>query len=155
MHRNVELLQRFYEGLHHRQAHEVMDCYAPAATFEDIAFQLDKRSDIDAMWQMICEGDIAIHVDSLVADDRSGRASLVAWYTFSETQRLVRNAIQSRFTFRDGRIVTQHDDCDPRKWAAMAFGGVKGFFAGRSEKVRREKARAKLDRYKEQRRLPM
>jgi hypothetical protein len=77
----------------------------------------------------------------------------VAWYTFSDTRRLVRNEIQSRFTFQDGRISTQQDDCDPKKWAAMAIGGIKGFVAGRSENRRRKTAQEKLDRYVERKRL--
>jgi hypothetical protein len=148
MHRNVELLQRFYDGVHRRQASEIAACYAPAATFEDIAFCLEGQPDIAAMWQMICEGDICVHVDSLEAGERSGTARIVAWYTFSDTKRLVRNEIRSDFTFQDGLISAQHDDCDPKKWAAMAFGGVKGFIAGRNESKRRKAAQEKLDRYK-------
>jgi hypothetical protein len=147
MHQNVDLLRRLYDSLDWHDASAMAACYHAGATFEDIAFRLDGRPRIHAMWRMICEGDIRVDIQALEADSRHGRARIVATYTFSETNRQVRNEIESRFDFEDDVIRTQQDDCDPKKWAAMAFGGIKGFFAGRSERRRRKAAKDKLDRY--------
>jgi hypothetical protein len=70
-------------------------------------------------------------------------------YTFSDTGRKVRNVIDSRFTFRDQLVAEHRDTCNPRQWADMAFGGFKGFVAGRIAPITRFKARRKLKRFVE------
>jgi hypothetical protein len=154
MHTNIDVLQRLYDGLNRHDAGVIATCYHPEATFEDIAFRLDGRPHIHAMWQMICEGDIRVDVQSLEADGRGGRSRIVCTYTFSETGRPVRNEIQSRFTFDGDVIKGEWDDCDPKRWATQALGGISGFLAGRSEFLRRRKAKGKLDRYIASHRIP-
>jgi hypothetical protein len=56
----------------------------------------------------------------------------------------VRNAIDSRFHFRDGLIVEQRDSCDARLWGRMAIGGLPGFLAGHIRLLRSWKASALL-----------
>jgi hypothetical protein len=68
-------------------------------------------------------------------------------YTFRSTGRKVHNVIRSDFRFHKSSIVHQQDDCDARKWAAMAVGGLGGFLAGRLPFVRRKKARKTLDAF--------
>jgi hypothetical protein len=122
------------------------ECYAPAASFRDIAFDLDGKSQIHGMWQMICEGsDIRATFEVIHADDREGRVALIDHYTFSDTKFKVRNVIDARFRFQNGLIVQHHDECDAKAWAEMAFhGGIRGFLAGRSRLVRSRAAKAKL-----------
>jgi hypothetical protein len=122
------------------------DCYAPAASFRDIAFDLHGKPQIHGMWQMICDcSDIRATFDVVHADDREGRVALVDHYTFSDTGFKVRNVIDARFRFDHGLIVQHLDSCDAKAWAAMAFhGGVRGFLAGRSRFVRSRAAEAKL-----------
>jgi ketosteroid isomerase-like protein len=149
MHPHALLLRQLFTALDRRDARAIADCYHPDATFRDIAFDLHGKSEVSAMWRMICAGDIRVTFDVLHADDREGHAKVVDVYTFSEAKRRVRNVIESRFRFADGLIIEHRDQCDPREWAAMAFGGVKGFLAGRIAPLRKRAASNKLKKFLE------
>ncbi len=144
MHPNRLLLHNLFTSLNRHDHESMAECYHSSATFRDIAFTLSGKRHIHAMWHMICQGDIRAAFDVIDADDRAGRVSVIDEYTFSDTGRPVRNVIESRFRFADGVIVAQRDYCDARAWARMAIGGIKGFLAGRSHRLRSKKAHGKL-----------
>jgi uncharacterized protein len=147
MHAHSEVLTRLFTALD-RHDHEAMAaCYAENASFRDIAFKLEGRTRIHAMWHMICDGDIKTTFKIDEVDDRTAFVTVVDDYTFRAKGRKVHNVIQSRFRFRDGSIVEQQDSCDSRKWASMAIGGVGGFLAGRISLLRGAKARRTLDTF--------
>jgi hypothetical protein len=148
MHPNAALIERLYSGLDLHDARAMAACYHANASFHDIAFDLTGRDEIAAMWRMIVRGDIRVTIAEIRADDHEGVARIVDEYTFGDTGRRVRNPIESKFRFRDGLIVKHDDDCDPKAWAAMALGGVKGFMAGRLRFLRARAARKKLDAFK-------
>jgi ketosteroid isomerase-like protein len=149
MHKNAALLERLFASLNRHDYPSMAACYHPAAVFKDIAFDLQGRKRIHAMWAMICDGDSDIRAtfDVIRADDQEGQVKLVDEYTFRDTHRPVRNAIDSRFRFRDGLIIEHRDFCDPREWAAMAVGGAGGFLAGRIRLLRSWKAQKKLQAF--------
>lgn len=147
MHRNAELLNHLFTSLNRHDYAKMTECYGLKAQFHDIAFHLYGRDQIGLMWRMICEGDIRADFRIVDANERGGTVELIDEYTFPDTGRPVRNRIQSRFRFRDGRVEEQRDSCDPKAWAAMAIGGPGGFIAGRIPLVRRWKARSKLSQY--------
>jgi hypothetical protein len=149
MHANGALLQRLFTALDDHDHPTMADCYHPAATFRDIAFDLSGQREIHAMWHMICENtDIRATFEVLHADDLEGRVALVDHYTFTDTALKVRNVIDSRFRFTNGVIVQHQDHCDPRAWAGMAFhGGVRAFLAGNFRIVRSLAARRKLTEF--------
>ena len=147
MHPNAEVLNRLFTALNRHDHAAMADCYEEAATFTDIAFELDGRKRIHAMWNMICEGDIRTSFEIVQADERRAVANVVDDYTFRPKGRKVHNLIQSRFRFQNGRIEHHQDTCDPRQWASMALGGVGGFLAGRLPFLRRAKARKTLDAF--------
>jgi SnoaL-like domain len=149
MHPNALLLHQLFESVNRREDRAVADCYHRDATFHDIAFDLRGKKEIHDMWRMICAGDLRVTFEVVHADDQGGRARVVDEYTFSDTKRRVRNVIDSRFRFADDRIIEHNDDCDPRKWAAMAIGGISGFVAGRVPFLRRLKASRKLRKFVE------
>ena len=144
MHANGVLLQHLFSGLNQHDARAMADCYHPEASFRDIAFDLHGRRQIQAMWEMVCNGDIRATFDIVHADDETGQVNLIDDYTFSSTGRRVHNVIDSRFRFRDGLILRHEDSCDSQAWAAMALGGLSGFLAGRFHFLRSSKARKKL-----------
>jgi ketosteroid isomerase-like protein len=144
MHRNETLLKQLYGSLNRHDAAAMAECYHPAATFHDIAFDLEGKEKIHAMWRMICSGDISSTFEVVRVDEREGVVKLVDDYTFTDTGRRVRNPIESRFEFRDGLIVEHRDSCDAKAWAAAALGGVKGFLVGRLHFLRARAARKKL-----------
>lgn len=120
-------------------------CYHEQATFEDIAFQLSGKKQIQAMWHMICDNGITVVEDSPPhVDGDCVVLRITDHYTFSSTGRPVKNPITCRFRFRDGLIVEHCDECDPKSWAQKAMGGMKGWLAGRISYLRRSAARKKL-----------
>lgn len=146
-----ELLTRLFQYLNNHDVEGMAACYHEDARFRDIAFTLEGRRQIHAMWDMICsvndegvESDIVVTVEELNANDSSGHAVIVDDYTFRDTKRKVLNRIESRFQFRDGLIYRHDDACDAVCWARQAFGGVSGFVAGHVGFVRRSKAMSKL-----------
>jgi hypothetical protein len=150
MHSNALLLERLFSSLDRKDAKAMAACYHPEATFQDIAFDLHGKKEIYDMWRMICAGDIRATFEVLHADDKTGRVRVVDEYTFSDTGRRVKNVIDSRFTFKNDLIAEHRDTCDPKEWAAMAMGGVKGFLAGRVAPLRKLKARRKLKEFVQQ-----
>ena len=141
---NGGVLGRLFSALNRGDHEEMAACYAPDATFEDIAFRLKGRSRIHAMWHMICETDIKATFDVVHEDDKQGRVKLVDHYTFQETGKKVDNVIDSHFELRNGLIVEHNDYCDAEKWATMAMGSVLGFLPGRFRPLRSSMAFVKL-----------
>jgi hypothetical protein len=139
--------ERLFMALNQHDHAAMADCYDEAATFFDIAFDLRCKRHIQAMWHMISHGDIRVTFKILESTGDIVRVNVIDEYTFSDTCRSVRNEIQSRLVFKAGRIVSHIDDCDPRRWAAMAFGGVKGLVVGRSRGLRQRGAHQKLKRF--------
>jgi hypothetical protein len=135
-------MQRLLTALDQHDHATMAACYAPEATFRDIAFDLRGRKQIASMWHMICETDIRTTFQVVHADDQRGHARVTDVYTFGSGQRRpgrpVTNVIDSRFVFRaDGLIVEQRDECDARTWARAALGGPVGFLVGNVERLRR------------------
>jgi hypothetical protein len=73
----------------------------------------------------------------------------VATYTFSATGRKVVNAVDSRFTFKDGLILDERDDFSFWKWSRQALGPA-GLFLGwmpRLLQTVQEKAHGNLEKF--------
>jgi ketosteroid isomerase-like protein len=153
MHPNRALLSRLFTAEDQHLHLEMASCYQPDATFKDIAFDLKGIRRIQGMWHMVCETDIRVAIERIEADAREGQADIVCTYTFGAHQpsgkkgRPVRNVIQSRFLFREGKIVQHHDFCDAKAWARAALGGPMGFIAGHLSFARRMTANGKLDAF--------
>ena len=54
MHPNATVLHRLFTALNNDDHVTMAACYDPEATFHDIAFHLQRRPRIHAMWHMIC-----------------------------------------------------------------------------------------------------
>jgi ketosteroid isomerase-like protein len=149
MYNNAQLINTLYTSLNKHDHQSIADCYHPEATFEDIAFKLDGKNQIHAMWGMICRpgSDIKATFEVIHADDKTGEAKLIDDYTMSDTGRKVHNEITSYFKFQDGLIIEHHDVCDPKIWAEQALGGVTEFLAGRFHFLRSRKADEKLQAF--------
>jgi len=123
VHPHAKLVDSLYAAFDRRDPDAMAACYTPNATFRDPIFELAGR-DVADMWRMFCErgGDLALTWRDVRADDTAGAAHWEPRYTFSVTGRPVHNVIDSRFTFRDGRIATHHDTFDLWRWSRMALG---------------------------------
>lgn len=137
MHPHAELIEHFYASFKGRDGAAMAACYVPDARFHDPIFDL-QGPDVGAMWTMFCERgrDLALEWRDVHADDAGGAAHWEPRYTFSVTGRPVHNVIDSRFTFRDGRIATHTDTFDLWRWSRMALGG-KGALLGWTPFVRK------------------
>ena len=124
MHRNAELIRKFYTSLGNRDARGMAECYHPAVKFSDEVFTDLEGVQANGMWQMLCERakDLKVEFRDIEADDSAGRAHWEAWYTFSASGRPVHNKIDARFEFRDGKIVRHRDKFDFWAWASQALG---------------------------------
>lgn len=147
MHAHAALLDRLYKCLDGKDPHGMAACYHPDATFEDIAFSLDKKKQIHAMWDMISKTDLRASFRIVEVNDESGLVDLVDEYTFGEAKRPVRNVIRSEFRFQDGLIIRHRDSCNALKWGMQALGPVKGIMSWLVPSKRREMAMAKLDAF--------
>lgn len=124
MHRNAELIRRFYTSFSKRDARGMADCYHPAVTFSDEVFIDLEGARARGMWQMLCERgkDLKIEFRDIEADDSTGRAQWEARYTFSATGRRVHNKIDAQFEFEDGKIIRHRDSFSFWAWASQALG---------------------------------
>lgn len=124
MHSNVALIEHLYASFRKRDGAAMAACYLPDATFKDPVFDL-RGPEVPDMWAMFCErgGDLTLEWRDVRADDTAGSAHWEPRYTFSVTGRHVHNRIDSRFTFRDGKIATQVDSFSLWRWSRMALGG--------------------------------
>jgi ketosteroid isomerase-like protein len=123
MHPHAELVEHFYGSFKRRDGAAMAACYVPDAEFRDPIFDL-KGEDVGAMWTMFCERgrDLTLDWRDVRADDSGGSAHWEPRYTFSVTGRPVHNRIDSRFTFRDGKIATHTDTFNLWRWSRMALG---------------------------------
>ena len=130
-HANANLIGCFYAALGNCDATAMGRCYADNATFSDPVFTQLDADGVRTMWAMLCAraSDLEVSVSDIAADDKSGSACWVASYTFSKTGRKVRNVIDARFEFSDGKIVRHSDNFDLWRWAGMAL-GIKGQLLG-------------------------
>jgi hypothetical protein len=146
-HKNAELLETFYKSLRNNEHQKIANCYHQDATFTDIAFNIEGRKHIHAMWHMICQAKVELKkYDVESANERTGSASWVAGYMFDDngTKRKVHNELKSSFEFKDGLIIKQTDDCNVRNWATQALGPVKGLAAWLIPGLRHATAKRKL-----------
>jgi len=153
-HPNAQLIDRLYAAFRKRDAAAMAACYLPEATFRDPIFEVDGKQVAD-MWAMFCERgrDVTLEWQVISADAAAGAAHWEPRYTFSVTGRPVHNLIDSRFTFRDGRIATQVDSFSLWRWSRMAL-GAKGAALGWApfvKKAIRDEARRNFESWRARR----
>lgn len=151
-HPNANLLVRFYEAFQRLDADAMVRCYADDIVFSDPAFGELRGDAARDMWRMLTRRaqDFSLTFSNVEANDRTGRASWIATYVFSQTGRTVVNRIDARFVFRDGLIAEHRDAFDMWRWARQAL-GLKGLLLGWTPLVRRAvrvRARKALDAYR-------
>ncbi len=146
MNTNVLVIQTFYGAFQQGDYKTMQDCYHPQITFSDPVFPRLEGRQVYAMWHMLCEAgqDLKIDFEAVGAFDSQGQARWQASYRFGKQQRMINNAIEARFHFKDGKIIRHEDRFDLWKWSSMAF-GLPGTFLGWSsfmqDKIRKQAAR--------------
>ena len=155
MHRNQELIQRFFHCLAGGDYRGMQQCLHPDVEFTDIGFDLKGKVRVGAMWSMICAKGTQIMFRNVQAGDEEGSAHWECHYDFQKDEgakpHSVHNIIESRFRFDDGLIRQHHDSCDFERWAHQAL-GIVGIVLGETEFLHRqvrEAALTKLDKFME------
>lgn len=151
MHPNEELLQKFYTCFQHRDADGMVVCYHPTVVFSDPIFQTLKGERASAMWHMLLgrSKDIDVSFRGIQADEQQGITHWEASYTYAATGRQVRNIVDARFHFQEGRILLHQDTFDLWQWATQALGmsgRLLGWTPFMHQTIRRKAAQA-LDAY--------
>ena len=133
---HAALIDRFYAAFAVLDGDTMQSCYASDAQFEDPVFKLAGRTQVGAMWRMLCgatrdKGRDAwkLEASGVSADAAAGRAHWEAYYRFSATGRMVHNSIDAQFTFKDGLIATHRDRFSFWRWSRQAL-GLTGTFLG-------------------------
>lgn len=135
---NRQTIKKFYTAFQQSDVNNMVGLYHPEATFEDPVFGRLNRDEVIAMWQMLIErskGNLQIEFTDIITSEEKGSAEWIATYTFTQTNRPVRNVIQAAFEFKDGLIYKHTDTFDLWKWSKMAL-GWKGILLGWSPFVK-------------------
>ena len=136
-HPNETLIHGFYEAFLRKDHATMGAAYADDAKFSDPVFPELDAGQVRTMWRMLLERgtDLELSYSGISANEREGVAHWEAAYTFHATGRKVRNVIDAKFAFREGRIVRHEDSFDFWRWSRMAL-GFKGALLGWTPLVR-------------------
>ena len=151
---NAEVIRDFYAAFDRKDGEAMARAYAPDAHFRDPAFGDLTGAEAGDMWRMLTgrAQDLRVELAEHEADTDRGSARWIATYTF-RTGRRVRNDIQARFRFRDGKITDHVDSFSFHRWARQALGPA-GWVLGLpvASGVVRRKARGDLERFRAEKR---
>jgi ketosteroid isomerase-like protein len=124
LHRNAQLIERFYTAFQRRDGDAMAACYAPDVKFSDPVFPALVGPRAGAMWKMLClrARDLSIEFREVQANESEGSAHWDARYSFARTGRSVLNRIDARFRFRSGLIIEHSDAFSFWRWSRQALG---------------------------------
>ena len=128
----LQLIEKFYFSFAAADIAEMHKCYHPEIIFSDPIFGELIGDDAKDMWEMLLEksqGKLEIRFSKLKVSDNDGSAEWRANYTFSSTNREVKNHIHAKFVFKDGLIFRHTDHFNVYTWSKQAF-GLKGILLG-------------------------
>jgi len=131
MNKKEELIKTFYSAFMKRDYKTMQECYHKDIQFSDPVFQNLDGKKVKAMWHMLCENgkDLQISFGNIGVFDNSAKVRWKAVYTFSKSNKIVHNAIDAQFYFKDELIVQHLDTFDLWCWARMAL-GINGVILG-------------------------
>ncbi|MCB1177869.1 MAG: nuclear transport factor 2 family protein [Leptospiraceae bacterium] len=131
MNENEITIQKFFQFFRDKNVEAMLDCYHQDIEFSDPVFGKLQGIAVRGMWKMLLERspDLIIESYNIRADENKGSAEWKATYTFSKTNRVIVNKVNSKFTFLDGKIIAQKDKFSMWKWAGMAL-GLGGYILG-------------------------
>ncbi len=147
--KSKEVVSTFYEAMKVRNYKTMASLYAINAVFSDPVFPSLSGFEAGKMWEMLLKSGKDMEVEYQILDHGKDKARVrwVARYTFSKTGRKVRNEVVSTFEILDGKILTQRDRFNFRKWARQALGFLPWLlgFTGLTQKKVQETAERGLN----------
>lgn len=134
----------------------MQECYHQDVFFEDEAFTLSGK-EVSAMWHMLCirGKDLNLTYSDIEANEESGTAHWEAAYSFSKTGRQVLNKIDTRFKFKDNKIIEHIDSFNFWTWSKQALGtpglllGWSGFLKNKVREQAAESLNAFISKHPE------
>ena len=152
MHDNAQLIERFYTAFTKKDSAAMNDCYHQEIVFQDPAFGVLRGQEVHKMWEMlISKGKDALEISysDITATEAVGSAKWTAVYQYGKHRRLVTNNVTAVFTFKDGKILSHHDNFNMRKWAKQALGNTGTLLGGTAflNKKIKKQARKSLEYY--------
>ncbi len=131
MNGNEKLIHTFYTAFKNKDVKTMQDCYADDAVFSDPAFKNLNAEEVRNMWAMLIKSgkDMRIEFSHIHADEHTGTAEWVAWYTFSVSGKKVVNRIKASFIFESGKIIQHQDEFNFYTWVRQAL-GLPGWLLG-------------------------
>lgn len=127
-----QIIEEFYSGFAAANSTTMCSCYHPEVVFRDPVFGILEGDDARDMWQMLIEkskGLLDIKFSNVISDGKTGSADWIAEYSFSSTNRQVKNVVHAEFEFKDGLIYRHVDTFNLYDWSKQAF-GLKGAVLG-------------------------
>jgi ketosteroid isomerase-like protein len=132
MHKNEEIITRFYTAFQKLDYQTMNSCYSDDIVFNDPAFGLLRGDEAKCMWEMLCKNakDFTLKFSNIqLLDDEYATCNWIASYTFSKTGRKVVNNIKAFMLLKDGKIIEHSDAFKLSNWASQAL-GLKGVLFG-------------------------
>ncbi len=146
-----DIVSTFYEAMKAKDFRTMADLYAINALFTDPVFPGLSGFEAGKMWEMLLKNsqDFTLDYTVLESDKEHAKVRWVARYTFSKTGRRVRNEVVSTFELMDGKILTQRDRFNFKRWARQALGFFPWLFSftGVTQKKVQETAGRSLNDY--------
>ncbi|TNE51262.1 MAG: nuclear transport factor 2 family protein [Deltaproteobacteria bacterium] len=124
--RNAETVTKFYKAMQEGDFDTIMSLYHPDAEFSDPAFPGIKGDKLEGMWKLITNAEPDIKFRDVKAnDDGTVTGHWDADYELLKGNP-IHNQIDSKFEFKDGKIIKHTDSFNFSKWADQAFPGILG-----------------------------
>jgi ketosteroid isomerase-like protein len=139
-----ETVRRLYESVKRGDAAAATECYCDDASYRDIAFDLKGKSDIAAMWRLVCSRGVKVDYGNIRTEGSEVKGHWVFNYRFHDTNP-VNNPMDSTFIFRDGKILVHHDSASRWNWARQALGIPKGALVTVLPFILRQEAKQELE----------
>jgi ketosteroid isomerase-like protein len=151
---NAKVIRELYEALDRHDGEAMAALYLPDGRFSDPAFGELTGEEAGDMWRMLTSrsDDLRVELVEHATEGDAGSARWIATYTFTRTDRPVRNDVRARFRFRDGLIEEHRDSFSLTRWARQAIGGPAGLLLGLPplNLLMRRRARNDLARFRQQ-----
>jgi hypothetical protein len=120
----MSVAERFYDAFALGDWHTMGMTYAQHATFSDPVFPLLGTEEVRAMWHMLLSRaqDFSLSYNVVAENEDGARIVWIARYTFSQTDRPVKNRVVTEMRFGAGRIVKQVDRFNFWRWSRQSLG---------------------------------
>ncbi|MBU52774.1 MAG: hypothetical protein CL920_29130 [Deltaproteobacteria bacterium] len=126
-----QVIKKFYKAMEEKDLDTILSLYHPDATFSDPAYPNLKGDKLKSMWKLITSNK-GLKIESSQVKVQADGSVTGHWDADYELIKgnPIHNSIDSKFEFKDGKIIKHTDSFDFSKWADQAVPGVFGKLIG-------------------------